>query len=30
MEEEMIVLGAIMLSSVSFTLIFQKLFSKKK
>lgn len=30
MEEELIVLGAIMLSSVSFTLIFQRLFSKRK
>jgi hypothetical protein len=30
MEEEVIVLGSIMLSSVCFSLIFQKLFSKRK
>lgn len=30
MEEELIVLGAIMISSVSFTLIFQRIFSKRK
>lgn len=30
MEEEMLVLAAVMLSSVSFSLFFQKIFMKRK
>ena len=30
MEEEILVLGAVMVSSVSFSLLFQKIFSRRK